>query len=52
MTTTDGEMTDEAPVTSDNFPRAETDMYLARFWQGRVGVQGRFQVDICDHPGA
>jgi hypothetical protein len=31
-------MTDTALVTADNFPRAETDMYFARFSQGKVGV--------------
>jgi hypothetical protein len=31
-------VTDKAPVTADNFPRAETDMYFARFSQGKVGV--------------
>src|SRR5262245_14833782 len=32
------EMPDKKPVTADNFPRAETDMYFARFSQGKVGV--------------
>jgi hypothetical protein len=31
-------MADRVPVTADNFPRAETDMYFARFSQGKVGV--------------
>src|SRR5262245_47590959 len=32
------EMPDKKLVTADNFPRAETDMYFARFSQGKVGV--------------
>jgi hypothetical protein len=29
---------EKAPVTADNFARAETDMYFARFSQGKVGA--------------
>jgi hypothetical protein len=31
-------MSEKVPVSADNFPRAETDMYFGRFSQGRVGV--------------
>jgi hypothetical protein len=31
-------MSDNVPVSADNFPRAETDMYFGRFSGGKVGV--------------